>query len=108
MKKVNKDPFSNGTEHMMFEDLCCNKCIKASQPRDGGTRYTNADKHNMPNKCSIQRDIVTRMACDEPINEQTVTICNDFTLHGKLCPYMKTERKKYQKKIKNQAELFND
>ena len=105
MKKVNKDPFSNGTEDMMFEERCCNKCIKSSQPRDGGTRYTNADKHNMPNKCSIQRDIVTRMACDEPINERTVTICNDFTMHGKLCPFMKTERKKYIKKDKQQTSL---
>ena len=105
MKKVNKDPFSNGTEDMMFEERCRNKCIKASQPRDRGTRYTNADKHNMPNKCSIQRDIVTRMACDEPINERTVTICNDFTMHGKLCPFMKTERKKYIKKDKQQTSL---
>ena len=105
MKKVNQDPFSNGTEDMMFEELCCNKCIKSSQPRDGGTRYTNADKHNMPNKCSIQRDIVLRMFSNEPINEQTVTICNDFTMHGQLCPFMKTERKKYPKKIKNQTAL---
>jgi hypothetical protein len=105
MKKVNQDPFSNGTDFMIWEEHNCNKCIKASQPRDGGTRYTNADKHNMPNKCSIQRDIITRMACDEPINEQTVTICNDFTMHGKLCPYMKTERKKYQKKDKQQTTL---
>lgn len=106
MKKVNKDPFSNGTQDLMFEKKCCNKCIKSSQPRDGGTRYTNADEHNLPNRCSIQRDIILRMFSNEPINEQTVTICNDVTLHGKLCPYMKTERKKYQKKDKQQTSLF--
>lgn len=104
MKKVNKDPFSNGTEHLSFETYNCDKCIKSSVLKKDQISYTNADENNMP-KCSIQRDIVTRMDCDEPINEQTVTICNDFTVHGKLCPYMKTERKKYQKKDKQQTEL---
>lgn len=104
MKKVNKDPLSNGTEFMMFEERCCDKCIRASQQREDGT-FTNADKDNMPNKCAIQRDIVTRMYCDEPINERTVQICHDFTLHGVPCPYMKTERKKYAKKIKNQLRI---
>lgn len=107
MKKIDQDPFSNGTEDMMFEDLCCNKCIKASQPRDGGTRYTNADKHNMPNKCSIQRDIILRMFSNEPINQRTIDVCYDFVMHGTLCPFMKTERKRkrYQKKVKNQTAL---
>lgn len=107
MKKVNKDPFSNGTEYSAFKTYCCYKCIKFSYMRPDGT-FTNADDKNMPNKCSIQRDIVTRMACDEPINQRTIDVCYDFTMHGKLCPYMKTERKKYPKKVKNQAELFND
>lgn len=105
MKKVNKDPFSNGSEHMMFEERCCNKCIKASQPRQDGS-FTNSDKDNMPNRCAIQRDIVTRMYCNEAINERTVQICHDFVMKGELCPYMKTERKKYTKKIKNQLELL--
>lgn len=105
MKKVNKDPFSNGTEHMMFEELCCCRCIKFSYMRPDGT-FTNVDDKNMPNKCSIQRDIITRMACDEPINQRTIDVCYDFIMHGKPCPFMKTERKKYQKKIKNQTELF--
>ena len=105
MKKINKDQFSNGTDFMIFEDYNCNKCIKASQPRDGGTRYTNADKHNMPNKCSIQRDIIIRMFSNEPIKQKTIDICNDFTLRGILCPYLKTERKKYPKKYKNQTTL---
>lgn len=108
MKKVNKDPFSNGTEFMVWEEHNCDKCIKSSQARerkeDGSIFYTNCDEHGMP-KCAIQRDIIIRMGSDDPINEQTVTICNDFIMHGKLCPYMKTERKKYPKKIKNQTEL---
>ena len=105
MKKlVNKDPFHSGTEHLAFETYNCEKCIKSSEPRDGGAHYTNADENNMP-KCSIQRDIVTRMFNNEPIKEETVKICNEFTLYGVLCPYMKTERKKYIKKDKNQTTL---
>lgn len=30
MKKADKDPFSNGTEEMMFETENCDKCIKGS------------------------------------------------------------------------------
>ena len=104
MKKIDKDPFSNGEELDRFEYKNCNRCIKASQPREDGT-YTNADKHNMPNKCSIQRDIIIRMFCNEPINERTIKVCYDFTLHGILCPYLKTERKKYPKRYKNQTTL---
>lgn len=33
MKKVNKDPFSNGTEYFAFETCCCCKCIKFSYMR---------------------------------------------------------------------------
>ncbi len=106
MKKVNKDPFSNGTEFVLFEDVCCDHCIKASKPKGDGYTFSNADEHNMPNRCSIQRDIITRMACNEPINQRTIDVCNDFTLKGIPCPYMKTERKKYAKKIKNQLELL--
>ncbi len=104
MKKIDKEPFSNGTEFMLFEYECCNKCIKASLPRkDGG--FTNADDNNNPNKCAIQRDIVIRMYCNDPINERTVKVCYDFVMHGKLCPYMKTKRNKYIKKNKNQLEI---
>lgn len=102
--KVNKDPFSNGSDYSAFEFYCCDKCVKSSEPRDGGTRYTNADENNMP-RCSIQRDIVTRMFCNEPIKQETIDICNNFNRHGTLCPYIKTERKKYTKKVKNQTTL---
>lgn len=103
MKKVNKDPFSNGTEHMMFEECCCENCIKHSHmKKEGDTKYEDEYTKIV---CSIERDIFIRMGCNEPINERTVTICNDFTMHGKLCPYMKTERKKYPKKDKQQTEL---
>ena len=105
MKKIDKDPFSNGTEFAMFEDLCCSKCIKASRSRQNGN-FTNAGDDNMPNRCAIQRDIVTRMYCNEPINERTVKVCHDFIVKGTLCPFMQTKRKKYTKKDKNQLELL--
>lgn len=105
-KLIDRDPFSNGTEHMAFETYNCNKCIKSSEPREGGAHYTNADENNMP-KCSIQRDIVTRMFNNEPIKEETVKICREFSLYGVLCPYLKTEYpKKKKKEIKGQGKLF--
>jgi len=104
MIKVNKDPFSNGTEHEMFEYQCCDKCIKSSRMRENGT-YTNADDNNLPNKCAVQRDIMLRMISDLLINERTVQICHDFIMKGTLCPYMQTERKKYTKRDKNQLNL---
>lgn len=108
MKKlVDKDPFSNGSEHRAFDAYCCDKCIKSSEPRDGGdglVKYINEREDGMP-KCSIQRDIVLRMFSNEPINQRTIDICLDFIMHGTLCPYMKTERKKYAKKVKNQTTL---
>lgn len=103
MKKVNKDPFSNGTEHDMFEDLCCSKCVKHSHMKKEGDTIYEDEYTNVV--CSIERDIFTRMWCDEPINQRTVDVCYDFIMHEKLCPYMKTERKRYPKKIKNQTEL---
>lgn len=104
MKKINKDPFSNGTEYEMFEYQCCDKCIKSSKMRENGT-FTNADNNNLPNKCAVQRDIMLRMVSNIPVNERTIQICHDFIMKGKLCPYMQTERKKYTKKIKNQLHL---
>lgn len=104
---VNQDPFSNGYDHRAFEYYCCDKCIKSSKPRDGGDgliKYINLREDGWP-KCAIQRDIGLRMFSDEPINQRTIDICNDFILHGTLCPYMKIKRKKYTKKVKNQSTL---
>lgn len=109
MKKlIDKDPFSNGSEHLLFESNNCDLCIKSSQPTDDGKRFTNADKDNMP-KCSIQRDIVTRMFSNDPIKQETIDICNNYILHGTPCPYMQTQwkhrQKHRQKQAKNQQSL---
>jgi len=88
---------------MRFEDLCCNKCVKHSHmKKEGDTMYEDEYTKIV---CSIERDIITRMMSNESINQRTVDVCYDFVMHGKLCPYMKTERKKYQKKNKQQTEL---
>jgi hypothetical protein len=107
MKKVNEDPFSNGTEHMMFEAENCDKCIKNSVYDEKNDRYTNADEDNMPNRCSILRDIMYRMVTGNPINQRTIDVCHDFLHKGILCPYMKTEwpKKKAEKQPKEQMKL---
>ena len=97
LKKVNQDPFSNGTEHMMFEEANCDRCIKASRPREDGA-YTNAGDDNMPNRCSIQRDIMTRMFSNEPIKQETIDVCMAFIFGRHLCPYRKNEWPKRKKK----------
>lgn len=110
-KLINKDPFHSGEEHRMFEAYNCKQCVKSSEPRiseaDGLTYYTNKREDGLP-KCSIQRDIVTRMFLNEPIKEETVKICNEFSLYGVLCPYMKTEYPKHKAKVnKAQLQLFD-
>ena len=109
-KLINRDPFSNGTEHDRFEAYNCDQCIKSSEPRidehDGLTYYTNKREDGMP-KCSIQRDIFIRMFSKEPIKEETVKICNEFSRYGVLCPYMKTEYPKHKAKVdQSQLTLF--
>ena len=98
MRKVNKDPFSNGTELMMFFEYNCDRCVKQSKYDEKKDKYTQY-------RCAIQREIELRMYSNEPIRQKTVQICDDYILRGKLCPYLKTERKKYTRKVKNQLEI---
>lgn len=98
MKKIDKDPFSNGTEHMRFEECNCDKCIKDSHYNEKTENYTKY-------KCKVQQEIHNRMFSKEPIRKLTVYICDNFTLYGSLCPFLETKRKKYVKKLKNQLEL---
>ena len=107
MKKVDKDPFSNGTEYMMFCEVCCDNCIKHSRlKREGDTKYE--DEYTKI-RCAIERDIITRMYSNEPISERTIKVCDDFTLKGVKCPYMVTERpKRAKKQPPEQMNLFNE
>ncbi|MBR5414154.1 MAG: hypothetical protein IK114_14170 [Fibrobacter sp.] len=67
----------------------CEKCVKGShykgEDSDGLDVWTKI-------KCSIQRDIYTRMCSDEPIAQRTIDACS----HD-ICPYLQTERKRYEK-----------
>ena len=90
MSKVNQDPFSNGTEYMMFEDRNCNRCWKSSHLRkEGDTRYE--DEYTVI-RCAIQRDIFTRMGSNEPISQRTIDICRSG-----VCPFRQDKRKRYEK-----------
>lgn len=99
MKKIDKDPFSNGTEFMLWNEHNYDRCVKAS-------RYNEKKDTYSAYRCAIQRDIETRMFSNNPINERTIVICDDFTLRGLLCPALQTERKHYTKKTNNQLTLL--
>ena len=93
MKKVDRDPFSNGTEHMRWEELNCDRCWKSSRLKDNEKEYTKV-------KCAIQRDIFTRMMSNHPISQRTIDICSHAD-----CPYKQEHRQKYEKH-KNEPRLF--
>lgn len=85
MKMINKDPFSNGTEFMLFTDYNCDRCAMNSEYDEEIDSYTNADDGNMP-LCPILRDFLIRMFSDEPISEESLKVADDFIFHGTLCP----------------------
>lgn len=92
------DPFSNGTECDMWMARNCDRCWKASRYKGesiAGEEYTAIH-------CSIQRDIFTRMMCNEPIAQRTIDVCRKAD-----CPNRQEQRrqKKYEKN-KNYPKLF--
>ena len=93
MKNVDRDPFSNGTEYMRWEELNCDMCWKSSHLKDNEKEYTKV-------KCAIQRDIFTRMMSNQPISQRTIDICSHAD-----CPYKQEHRPKYEKH-KNEPKLF--
>ena len=107
MIKVDRDPFSNGTEAMLFEEACCGKCIKGSflvVDDNGEPHYTNADKQRLP-RCRIQRDILLRSVSPLPINLETAMVCDDFVTKGIRCPRMQTRRPIRRKKADTSIQL---
>lgn len=90
MTKVNIDPFSNGTEYMMWESRNCDRCWKSSKlKKEGDTSYE--DEYTKI-RCAIQRDIFTRMGSNEPIAQRTIDVCR-----MRDCPYREEKRKRYEK-----------
>ena len=96
MRKVNQDPFSNGTEFDFWYTRNCECCIKDSHLNKDQTGYTKV-------KCAVQRDIFTRMVGNEPIAQRTIDIC---AMHD--CPYRKENwpRRRKTDKHKNEPKLF--
>lgn len=92
MAKVNQDPFSNGTEYMLWTERNCNRCYKSSHIKAGSDpdnpEYTRIT-------CAIERDIFTRMGSNEPISQRTIDAC-----HNADCPYRQNKRKKYERNKK--------
>ena len=82
MKKVNQDPFSNGTEYMYWVEWNCDRCVKQV---DRCFNY----------RCSIQRDIDTRMMSNEPIAQRTINITRMSN-----CPYRREHWPKRKRKSK--------
>ena len=99
MKRTSEPAFSNGTEHIMFLERNCEKCVKYSHYNEKTDQYTQY-------RCAIQRDIDMQQALGQPISERTLKICDDFIMHGILCPNLLTHRKKYASRPKNQLSLF--
>ena len=77
MKKIDRDPFSNGTEFMRWEERNCDRCIKNSHIKDNEIDYTVI-------KCSVQRDIIIRMFSNVPIPLRSYEACQQLD-----CPYRK-------------------
>ena len=99
MKRTSEPAFSNGTEHIMFLERNCEKCVKYSHYNEKTDTYTQY-------RCAVQKDIDLQMFSDEPISQRTKDITDNFTLHGILCPNLLTHRKKYASRPKNQLSLF--
>ena len=100
MKKIDRDPFSSGSEHSWWESHNCDRCWKSSHIKRG----SDPDFPDWtPIKCAIQRDIFDRM-CDGSalISQRTYDICQKHD-----CPYRQEQRpnKKYEK-YKHEPKLF--
>lgn len=97
MKKIDKDPFSNGTEHMRWEERNCDRCWKSSHLKRG----SGPDNPDFTaTRCAIQRDIFIRMYSNELISQKTIDVCR-----MRDCPYRQEKRPKYEKH-KNEPKLF--
>ena len=99
MIKVNRDPFSSGSECDWWMERNCDRCWKASHIKRG----SDPDYPEWtPYRCAIQREIDFRRFSTEPIAQRTIDICRKAD-----CPYRQEQRprKKYEKH-KNEPKLF--
>ena len=99
MKRIKANLFSNGTEHMTWTGLNCEKCVKMSRYNESKDTYSQF-------RCSIDKDIQEQCAgLTDEVNVKSYEAVRQLK-----CPYIQTERKvKLHRKIKNQQTLeFND
>ena len=92
MKTTTKPCFSNGTEYAMWQDINCCKCVKAT--------FFNEKKNDFPQyRCRIQGQIDGQTVGISEISLRTYDAAQNTE-----CPYKKTERKVFEKRvIKNQT-----
>ncbi len=98
MAKVDQDPFSNGESFDWWNEHNCERCVKASRYKGetlAGDEYTKC-------RCAIQRDIYTRLCCNDPISQRTIDVCQMDD-----CPYRKEHyTKRKPKKVTGMQDLF--
>ena len=97
MDKKRYPLFSNGTEFMLWQSRNGERCVKAvfyDEKKDKYPKY----------RCAIQEHIEEAAITDGCGNKRDYE-----ATHSRECPYRKTERKTYKRKLKkdpNQIELF--
>ena len=97
LRKVNRDPFSNGTEYMWWTDRNCCRCVKAPHFREDDKRTERAMTKC---RCAIFRDMDVRMWSDTPIAQRTIDICSKDT-----CPFRQLYWKTYKNSHKREKTL---
>ena len=90
--------FSNGTEFMQFDDCNCSRCVKAAKYNPSVGKWTVS-------RCKAEEEIALAAVTDGMVSDRVAGLTNNFTIHGIICPHLKTKRKRYAKKIDNQTEL---
>jgi len=94
MKKVDRDPFSNGESFRRWDANNCDRCVKASRYIEKDDRYTVV-------RCAVQRDILQRMISPEPISQRSYDACQQWN-----CPYRQEKRKRYARGTSKLPKLF--
>lgn len=94
MKKTKNPCFSNGTEHMVWFELNCDHCWKASI-------YSERIKDYTKFKCKINAEVIMQIAGYDEISQRTYDITQK-----RDCPFKQEKRLiKKRRKVKNQTEI---
>jgi hypothetical protein len=95
MKTTIEPLFSNGTAHMSWIAMNCDRCIKQSTYNPKTDEYTAF-------RCSIDRDIQMQAAGLREVNVRSLEV-----VKNKHCPNIQMQHKPpKRRKLKGQAEMF--